>query len=511
MAANHGEQRDALGSVNRGAPPRAPVELVLPAAPVPDHLRDHHRTLRVLQPVHIPTRETHHGALNDTYDVPSVRYSRRATITTFITCTLIAASVAWRLRNGVAHLPVYLFGIAPILGMHIFAWVLSCFDKPHTVTPAQQAALDRLYVSVSIPCKNEDPGLLDRCLWSLVNQTRPPQRIDMVDDGSDKVDYSELRRHWNRIHGNCLVTWTRKPRNDGKRRAHCTTVSQDNDGEIFVTVDSDTTIALNGIEEILKPFADPAVMSVAGIELGMNAGKNFLTVIQNAFQQSSQAIIGAAWAVTGNMFTNRGPFAAYRGTMLREILPVYYGETFYGRRVILGDDSLLALAGSMRGKSVQQLSAFGLTMWPDNLWWHLRQRTRWARGRTIRNFWRFKYYRIGSYIFWFTFINTYAFLEVTCIFVRAMLHFHHALPYLAHIVLALILFSWIAQLRCLCFRRSDEGFLDRMMPIVLRPFASIWAAFVLNRGVRMVGTLTCLKQQWTTRHDVEDTLEGSTQ
>jgi hyaluronan synthase len=294
-----------------------------------------------------------------------------------------------------------------------------------------------------------------------------------------------------------VITWTRKE-NEGKRRAHAATFASDPDADIFVTVDSDTTLAATAIEEGLKPFAQPDIQSVAGIELGYNAGKNLLTVIQNGFQQSSQAITGAAWSVSGDMFTNRGPFALYRAAMVRGILPLYANETFYGHRIKLGDDSLLALAGSMAGRSVQQLSAFGLTMWPENLSHHLRQRTRWARGRTIRNFWRLKYYRIGSYIYWFTILNTYAFIEVTAMTVHAIFD-HRALVYLAHVMLALVLFSWVAQLRCLCFRRSDEGFLDRALVIACRPLASIWASLVLNRFVRLTGTLTCLRQGWTTR------------
>ena len=61
-------------------------------------------------------------------------------------------------------------------------------------------------------------------------------------------------------------------------------------------------------------------MSVAGIELGFNAHVNFLTRLQNSLQIYSQAVIGAAWSVAGDMYTNRGPFALYRAPMVREYL-----------------------------------------------------------------------------------------------------------------------------------------------------------------------------------------------
>lgn len=450
-----------------------------------------------LEPVRVPVPQAIPGALNPRYDVPDVTFRRRWAITMTITTAMVVTGAAWRLRTGVIHIQLFLIWIAPLLGFRAFGWMLSCLDKPATVTPSQQRYLDNLYVTVSIPCFNEDPGLLDRALWALANQTRPPDHVDVVDDGSTKVDYARIIEYWTR---HSWFTWTRK-QNDGKRRAHCTTFRKDRRADIFVTVDSDTTLALNAIEEGLKPFADLTVQSVAGVELGYNANVNFLTVMQNALQQIAQAVIAAAWSVTGDMFTNRGPFALYRAPMIREILPLYGSETFYGHRIVLGDDSLLALAGSMRGKSVQQLSAFGLTMWPENLSHHLRQRLRWARGRTIRNFWRLKYYRIGSYIWLYTIINIYAFMVSLAFFGKLVTEWHTAGPLLARIILAILLLSWLSQLRVLCFKRSDETLLDRLLLIVIRPLASVWASFVLTRMVRLAGTVTCLRQGWTTRQD----------
>jgi hyaluronan synthase len=420
----------------------------------------------------------------------------------------------WRLWNGVVHLELFLIWIAPLLGLRAFGWVLSCFDRPARVTPAEQEYLDSLHVTVSVPCYNEDPVLLDRMLYSLHNQTRPPNRIDLVDDGSTKVDYTRVREYWlQQLSPHVKFTWTYKE-NDGKRRAHCTTFAKDAEADIFVTIDSDTTITYNAIGEIIKPFAHPEVMSVAGMEFGYNASKNFLTILQNSLQQIAQAVVAAAWSMTGDMFTNRGPFAAYRATMMREVLPLYYDETFYGHRVVLGDDSLLALAGSMRGRSVQQISAFALTMWPEKLSHHLRQRVRWARGRTIRNFWRLKYYRVDSYIYLYTFANIYAFIVGFAALIRVATEGAASIGILARVLIAVIGLGWISQMRILVFDRSDESWLDKALLIAIRPIGSIWASVVLTRIVRAVGTCTCLRQGWTTRqHGAEIVLnvEGKTE
>ena len=308
-----------------------------------------------------------------------------------------------------------------------------------------------------------------------------------------------MRDHWEGTWpGGLRVSWHRQV-NQGKRRAHAVTFATSPEADIFVTVDSDTTLEHRALEEGLKPFRRRQVMSVAGIELGFNAYVNFLTRLETTLQLFSQAVVGSTWSVMGDMYTNRGPFALYRAAMVREIIPLYRDETFFGRRVILGDDSLLSLCGSGRGKSVQQLSAFGLTMFPETLGHHMRQRIRWARGRAVRNFWRLRYYPLRSYIWWYTTIGIYSFLVALSILAVVIATWPASAPAAAHTLLAFYAWGCVNQLRVLCFRRSDESWLDRTFLVVLRPISGLWASVVLSRLVRAYGTLTLLRQGWTTR------------
>ena len=114
------------------------------------------------------------------------------------------------------------------------------------------------------------------------------------------------------------IRWTRQA-NQGKRRAHALVFESVPEADIFITVDSDTTLDRRAIEEGLKPFQNRKVMSVAGIELGFNATKNFLTRMQCSLQLYAQAVTGAAWSVAGDMYTNRGPFALYWAPMVRRV------------------------------------------------------------------------------------------------------------------------------------------------------------------------------------------------
>jgi hyaluronan synthase len=470
----------------------------------PGYRYDQHRLSRGNGSVHgdgqtpVPAQETIPGALNDRYDIPAVTFSRKRTRGLTLTCLFIGGIAAWRLLSG---LPVLLILCSlPAFGARIISWVLSWFDKPVTVTAKEADRLDRLHVTIAVPCFNEDAPLLDRCLYALINQTRPAQLIWMVDDGS-AVDYSEVQRYWERTWpGGTEIRWTRQS-NQGKRRAHAVVFGGVPETDVFVTVDSDTTLTFNALEEGLKPFVERRVLSVAGIEHGYNAEVNFLTRLQCCLQLFSQAVTGASWAVFGDMYTNRGPFALYRSTLIRKILPLYRDEHFFGRRVILGDDSLLALAGSTYGKSVQQLTAFGLTMWPENIDHHIRQRVRWARGRAMRNFWRIRYRPFTSYCWWYTISGIYVFLTSIGLIALLCTHWPQDRHAVGHALIGLVGMSILISPRVLCIRKSSETWVDRLLLIVIRPFAGVWASVVLARGVRIWGTMTILKQGWTTRQD----------
>jgi hyaluronan synthase len=451
--------------------------------------------VRYRRPRLLAARKVAPGALRDSYDIPEVTFSRKDGRGVLLTSMLVAGWVSWHL--GYQSL-MLLVCTAPATFFRALGFVLSWFDRPVETSLAGQERLDRLHVTIAVPVYNEDPGLLDRCIFAIVNQSRPPQLVWVVDDGS-MTDYAAVERHWvGTWSTGTEVRWSRQS-NQGKRRAHANVFGFVPEADIFVTVDSDTTLERRALEEGLKPFQSRGVMSVAGIEMGFNANENFLTRLQSSLQLYAQAVIGAAWSVAGDMYTNRGPFALYRAAMIREILPLYRDETFFGHPVILGDDSLLALCASARGRSVQQLSAFGLTMWPEKLAHHLRQRLRWARGRAVRNFWRIKYRPMWSYCWWFTASGLHGFLLSGALVAILIAAWPVSADVLGRAALVLLIMSAPNGLRTLCFRRSDEKWRDRLFLVLIRPLAALWSGLVLARVVRLVGTVTLLRQNWTTR------------
>ena len=458
-------------------------------------LSHYYSDLRGASPPVLAEEQVTPGALSDYYDIPTITFDRKEARGLFLTSIVVAGWVSYHL--GWQSLAL-LACAAPGAAFRAINYVLSWFDKPATASPEGRGYLDQLHVTVAVPVYNEDPALLDRCMYSMINQTRPPQLIWVVDDGS-KTDYSQVASYWAGIWSNGTeIRWTRQS-NQGKRRAHSYVFERVAETDIFITVDSDTTLEHRAIEEGLKPFQRREVMSVAGIEMGFNAHHNFLTRVQCSLQLYAQAVIGAAWSVAGDMYTNRGPYALYRAPLIREFLPVYRDEVFFGHRVILGDDSLLALCASSRGKSVQQLTAVGLTMWPEKLGHHLRQRLRWARGRAVRNFWRIKYRPVLSYCWWVTVTGIQGFFTSVALVGLLIGTWPLGEPVLIRTLIAALILSVPNGLRTLCFKRNDESLVDRLVLVLIRPISAVWSAIVLARILRLWGTVTLLKQGWTTR------------
>lgn len=382
-----------------------------------------------------------------------------------------------------------------------FQWLTAWLERPCTVTPVQQARLNRMSVTVNIPVFNEDPEVLDRVLYAVFKQTRLPNRIEVVDDGS-KVSYDAIRDWWMRHHPpEVQFSWVRQ-QNTGKKEAQARTFIGD-PADVFITLDSDTVLEERAIEEGLKPFADRRVHSVAGMELAWNHDWNLLTRLNSCRQLTWELVTCSSQNVMqGNVLINRGTFALYRGNMVRDVLPAYVGETFWGNPIKLGDDTFLTTMALCRGRAVQQPSAVCLAMYPENLSHHLRQWTRWMRGTTLRTFWRLRYLRLGSWAWLYSVISLWWYVASIAITVMLVVQWPASASYTATMLAVGTLWAWAMATRIFTIHRSDQGFLGRLGAVALAPAAVFWVLAVL-RFVRIYGTVTFLRQGWTTRTEVE--------
>ena len=465
-----------------------------------DHLRDLPGAFWGPDPgaaVLLEARQATPGALSEHYDIPRVTpHNRSAPALIALTVLLVAARTAWHLGFVLLHRSYW--ELTPLwlltFGFPVVSVFLCWFDTPYVTTPRQDRQLGDLFVAAAIPVYNEDPELLDRSIWSLVNSSRPPQKIHVVEDGPSG-DYAAVRGYWA---GHPAIAWTQCPVNGGKKYAQSVAFASCDEADIFLTLDSDTALEYRAIEEGLKPFADPEVASVAMIEEVWNKDVNWLTRTCSIRNTVSQLTAWSTQSVLGDVLINRGTGALYRAENVREILPAYVNETFLGRDIKLGDDSALTLFSHAKGRTVQQVTSFCLPMYPETLSHHFRQWLRWARGGTVRNFWRLRYLPVASWGWWWVALGIYF------IFTSVIIPFALVLDWPAseRVTFYIILFmmTWAAALgpRSLCVRRSGEGWLYRLGSVLLYPFGVFWT-YVILRPIRVYGVVTCLRQGWVTR------------
>lgn len=445
--------------------------------------------------------------------VPTVRRSR---VGVALAATVVAAAgVVWLVRHalsltsGETHslTALWLVTSAALIWMLVTAWL----ERPYTVTPEEQAELDKLVVAVALPTYNEDPAVTREVLKALLVQTRKPDRVMVVDDGST-VDYSDVERWWlqeAKAHG-IEGSWKRTA-NQGKRHAQLEMFRPEN-ADVFATMDSDTLLAPDCLEKAMFPLKKPRIKSVAALVVALNAKANLLTRLSDLHFLNFQLINRAGLSTLKSVLVNSGCFALYRAQVVHDCLDAYANETFMGRHVPMSDDSMLTLQALLhkrtwrnwlqRPQTVQQPNAYSFTMLPEKTGHHLRQQLRWFRGSTIRSIWRFKHLPMLSYAWWYnlsTWVGFAAFSTVAAYLVVYQPTIDGRLPLMALAISVAV--CYLTSLKYLTLQRSDLSFKWQLGTFVLSPIILVWNMAVL-RPLRFYAIATCARTgNWGTRQD----------
>lgn len=360
-------------------------------------------------------------------------------------------------------------------------------------------------MAVLIPLYNEDPDVVRHMLEALLHQSMLPHEVHVVDDGSTNGEYAE-ERSWfieaARKKG-VITTWNRT-QNQGKRHAQVTGFREIREAEFFVTVDSDSALDYRALEEIARPFHDPKVMSVAGIILAQNHRANLLARVTDLIFVTQQLVDRSAMSRLGSVLVNSGGLAAYRVSILQDKVDTYLSETYLGKHVEFSDDSFLTLLALLKGRTVQQPSAFALAYMPDRLSHHTRQQVRWFRGSFIRGLWRTRYLPLGSWGWWRQVLGWVQLCAV--ILVLGYLAIWRPLvdgiaPPIEAVLVPLLL-GFLQHTRYLGIWRSDTTKWQHYSILLLSPLATLWTMLVL-RPLRLWGMVSSRKLGWNTRQEVE--------
>ena len=362
-------------------------------------------------------------------------------------------------------------------------------------------------VAVLIPLYNEDPDVVVRMLSALLHQSSPPAEIHVVDDGSTQGAYVAERDWFIRqaALAGIYASWQRTP-NEGKRHAQVHGFRKIRDADLFVTVDSDSMLDAEALHEIVQPFSDPRVMSVAGVILAINNRENLLARVTDVIFVGQQLIDRSFMSQLGSVMVNSGGLAAYRCSILAENIDTYLNESYLGRHVEFSDDSLLTLFALLHGRTVQQPSAFAFAWMPDRWSHHYRQQERWFRGSFIRGLWRIRFLPVLSWGWWRQATGWMQIWLVISVFVYLLLWrplvLGGGVP--PTVVLVPLAIGLAQGSRYISVWRSDTTGPQRYASLLLSPVATLWSALIL-RPLRVWGMVTSAKMGWNTRQQVEVT------
>lgn len=233
-------------------------------------------------------------------------------------------------------------------------------------------------VDVIVPCYNEQPELLRACLRSLADQDYKGElRVWVVDDGSRNL--GALRPVLEEETGLDL-TVVLLDGNKGKREAQAIAL-REGSGDVVVTIDSDTSIASDGISQLVAWLADPKVGAVTGNLRPSNADATWLTKLIDTRYKLLSERERAAQGFFGTVFCCAGPFSAYRRETVEEVLDDYLGQRFLGGRRVCGDDLKLTNLVLAHGyRSEFEPTARATTDVPTSVRRFVRQQLRWNRS-----------------------------------------------------------------------------------------------------------------------------------
>lgn len=223
-----------------------------------------------------------------------------------------------------------------------------------------------LHVSVVIAGHNEADSI-GRCVRSVREQSRAPDQIVVVSDGStDSMPRAlgDLQRQGLIDEGHCTQVRA------GKSAATNLAVTR-SIGDVVVNVDCDCTFDRNALKEIIAPFSDPEVGGVAGNILVRNPHASVVTAFQTIEYLISISQGKQAANLTDQMTCVSGAFGAFRRSALVQVGGLDAGG---------GEDLDVTLRLRQAGwKTVFAPDAICYTDVPVTLAALVRQRFRWER------------------------------------------------------------------------------------------------------------------------------------
>jgi cellulose synthase/poly-beta-1,6-N-acetylglucosamine synthase-like glycosyltransferase len=256
---------------------------------------------------------------------------------------------------------VILFELPRYSMTFLTAGLLLPFHKRPTPPPASTHTL-----SVVIAGHNEEEAI-ERCLMAVHEQSRVPDEIIVVSDGSTDAMTAKLRELRKRglvteVHSTGLRAGKAAATNLGVRRAK---------GDIVINIDCDCTLDRQAFERACDAFSDPEVGAVAGNIVVRNADKSFVTGYQSIEYLVILSLGKRGGNITNQVTCASGAFGAFRKEALASVSGLDAGG---------GEDLDITMRIRKAGWRVYfEPEAICYTDVPETFKAFVRQRFRWER------------------------------------------------------------------------------------------------------------------------------------
>jgi hyaluronan synthase len=247
--------------------------------------------------------------------------------------------------------------------------------------PIESVDDDRLpSCTVIVPAYNEGK-LVYHTLLSIASSNYPAGKLEIisVDDGSKDDTWFWINKA-NADLGNRVKVY-KQPQNMGKRHALHRGFENGN-GEIFITIDSDSIIEEDTIRNMVSPFVvNDRCGAVAGNVKVLNKHQGMIPRMLNVSFVFSFEFIRSAQSSLGFVLCTPGALSAYRREAVMNCLDEWLNQTFLGNSATIGEDRAMTNMILKQGYEVKfQRNANVLTNTPTAFKTLHKMFTRWGRS-----------------------------------------------------------------------------------------------------------------------------------
>lgn len=399
-----------------------------------------------------------------------------------------------RMETLSGRLLVYFLLAVLIFEVAFLIYVAWLFIKYKAIKSVSDTELPKC--TVIVPAYNEGK-LVYETLLSISKSNYPKDKIEIIaiDDGSKDDTWQWINRANNDLAG--ILTVFKQPKNMGKRHALYRGFNHGN-GEVFITIDSDSVVEEDTIRNLVSPFVvDENCGAVAGNVKVLNKTQGMIPRMLNVSFVFSFEFIRAAQSSLGFVLCTPGALSAYKRDAVFNCLDNWIEQKFLGNFATIGEDRAMTNFILKQGYSVKfQRNAKVLTNTPTAFKNLHKMFTRWGRSNVretlMMNSFIFKNFReknkTGAR---FIYLNQWLRLLLAIPMMILMLYFlfSHPMLYVCSALTGTFIFSSIQML----FFTRQYNFIESLWAYpysVFYMFALFWILPFAITTVKNGGWLT---------------------